>query len=326
MSVMEAGIPVVVAETTACPLCAHAERPSAAPTVRRRDDVLPWAIALTAAAVVTSIGLADERWFGLGAFAGLAVGAACAWYSVRAAVRERLAEKDEGLRLLARDGDERVAMVVRQFEWAVNDVAKLQRESERAQVAADLLVVQGRARERHIKKLERELSEARDVQATPEPSSSETPRAEFDADSDGTQDALAFRWGIHHDGVSARMELECDVDAHATRVRLTRFGEIRARSTVPVHTGNGSLSFGLADLPEDLIADLEAGRESGYRLEALCDYEWRPVRLVDTGRRTRIVTDKKGRLFRVSNPTLPMTTSGAFNPFDASSDSAFLTL
>ena len=63
----------------------------------------------------------------------------------------------------------------------------------------------------------------------------------------------------------------------------------------------GRPSFTIARPPMDLILDLDAGRESRYRIEALSEYEWREVRLEDSGRRTKIVTDKQGRLYRVAD-------------------------
>ena len=323
----EVGLPVVVEEAAACPLCAQPDRPIPAPMVGRRDDALPWAIALTAAVVVASVGFATERWFGVGAVAALAAGALCAWFSVRAAVAARAAEKDAELRALAADADGRVAMVIRQFEWTVNDVAKLKREGDRAQVTADLLVVQGRARERQVRKLERQLAEARERLAKPVATTTTRARAEFDAESNGVSGAVAFRWGVHKDGASSRLELDCDVDAGPTRVRIvSRFGEVQGKSAMPIHTGHGSLSFALVDAPAGLIADLDAGRESAYRLEALCDYEWRAVRLEDTGRRTKMGTDKHGKMFRVTDASAPATHTSAFNPFDATADFAFVTL
>ena len=61
---------------------------------------------------------------------------------------------------------------------------------------------------------------------------------------------------------------------------------------------DGNLEFQL-EPPLDLIADLDEGREIDYAIEALVDDEWKPVRLKDTGRRTRSVVDVEGRLSRV---------------------------
>ena len=42
-------------------------------------------------------------------------------------------------------------------------------------------------------------------------------------------------------------------------------------------------------------------REPNYLIEALVQYEWKPTRLEDSGRRTRIVADNQGRFYRVTD-------------------------
>ena len=155
MSVVEAGIPVSAAQADACPLCASHEPARAVAPADKRDIAFPWFFAMTAAVVIASVGIGPDRFFGLGAVTGIAAGAVLAVQAVRGAVKVRDSRHAQAVREMSEDADDRVAMVIKQFEWAVNDVVKLKREHERAQVTADLLVVQGRARERHIRKLER---------------------------------------------------------------------------------------------------------------------------------------------------------------------------
>ena len=331
MSVVEAGIQVSAATADPCPLCssdASHESHRTPVAVDRRDELLLWAVGLTTAVVIASVGIGSDRLFGIGALAGLLAGTGLAWRSVRTAVRAREAAHDRTVRALNDDADGRVAMVIRQFEWAVNDVAKLKREDERAQVTADLLIVQGRARERHVRRLERQILQARQRAASAAATTPSSPRAEFDPGVADAASALRFGWGLHHDGDVTRLELECDARARATRVRIVdRTGGVTARSLNAMHSGDGSLCFALADLPADLIADLDAGRESAYRLQVLCDYEWRPALLEDTGRRTKLVTDKQGRLFRVTDaPTAAQPVAPVHNPFDYNFDSSFVTL
>lgn len=332
MSVVEAGIQVSAVTAGTCPLCSSAashESHRSPVAVDRRDDLLPWAIGLTTAVVIASVGIGSDRWFGIGAVAGLLSGAGLAVQSVRAAVRARKDAHDRAIRALSDDADGRVATVIRQFEWAVNDVAKLKREHDRAEVTADLLVVQGRARERHVRKLDRELQEARQRAASAAATTRSSPRAEFDPGVADAAGALRFGWGLHHDGDVTRLELECDVRARATRVRIVdHAGTVTAKSMTPMHSGDGSLCFALADLPADLIADLDAGRETAYRLEVLCDYEWRPALLEDTGRRTKLVTDKQGRPFRVTaaRTAAQRPAIAPHNPFDYTFDSSVVTL
>ena len=52
--------------------------------------------------------------------------------------------------------------------------------------------------------------------------------------------------------------------------------------------------------PVALLVDLDTGAVPTYRLEALVDLEWVPVRMNDTGRRTKSAWDKRGMLYRVT--------------------------
>ncbi len=165
-------------DASACALCAAnaaVGRERATARRDRRSEVLPWAGALTLGVLIAVFGVGGDRWLGLGAVAGVLVGAAIARYAVHRALAQVRAAHEQTVVDLKRDADDLAAMVMRQFEWAVNDVAALKREQDRAQVTADLLVVQGRARERHIRKLEHELIAEREHAAA-----MSAPRAEFD--------------------------------------------------------------------------------------------------------------------------------------------------
>jgi hypothetical protein len=326
VSVMQVGLPVVADEAAACPLCAHRQDTPAAAPIDTRDAVFPWFLAMTAAVVIASIGIGPDRFFGIGAVTGIAAGAALAYQAVRGAVRVRESAHAKAIEALNVDADDRVAMVIKQFEWAVNDVAKLKREYERAQVTADLLVVQGRARERQIRKVERDLAEAHERVAALTSLRSASDLAELDHVAATADDAVRAWWGLHTASGSTRLELECDMKQRPTRIRITdRFGEVNIKSMTAMHSGDGSLTFAIGEPPADLVAALETGRESSYKLEALCEYEWRPVQLIDTGRRTKLVQDKQGRFFRVNDGDA-IARMHPFNPFDLTSDSAQLTL
>jgi hypothetical protein len=319
VSVVGAGLARVAPAATACPLCAQKHEPKPAPSADRRDDALPWALALTAAVVVACVGAASTQSFGLGAVAGLLSGAALSRAAVRRAVQAKQVEHDCVVKTLHTEADDRVTMVIRQFEWAVNDVMKLRRDGERAQVTADLLVVQGRARERHIRKLERDLLETRQKLAV----LAAAPHAGASDDADPAQ--IVFRFGLHHEGSITRLELECDGRVQRpTRVRLTdRDGTIVALSHTPMHSGDGALFFALV-VPADFHEDLDPARTPVYRLEAQHEQGWRRARLDDTGRRTKIVADKKGRIYRLNDAAHDTTACARPNPFDA--DNAFFTL
>ena len=143
MSAVQTGISGRARDASSCPLCLKAEK-KRAHTGGYRDDILPWAIALTTAVVAACLGLGEERWFGVGVVVGLLAGGGCAWFTVRETLRERTKHHEEAMAAFGGDADERVNGVTRQFEWAVNDIAKLKRDSERAALTAELLMQRAR--------------------------------------------------------------------------------------------------------------------------------------------------------------------------------------
>jgi hypothetical protein len=194
-----------------------------------------------------------------------------------------------------------VQSVIKQFEWAVNDVVKLKRDAERAQAAADALMERSRERERYVKKLERQVAELREqVAHYPPPVSAPAPDRGFDGP-DPTH--VPFRWALHIDGSKATLELETGVTLHRpSRVRIVdRDGQVTAVSGVAVLLPDGGYGFRVEEPPIDLVTDLDARREPNYLIEALVQYEWKPTRLEDSGRRTRIVADNQGKFYRVAD-------------------------
>jgi hypothetical protein len=302
VSVVDAGIEAGRLDVSDCALCAHHATQHAAPTAERHDELLTWSVAITAAVVVACLGSGDQRWLGIGAFAGILLGALCATVTI-SGVRRRAAHMHErSVARMSADADERVAMVVRQFEWAVNDVVTLKRAIERAEASADLLVGQARERENYVRRLEQQLFEARErvvsLSGTRSPE-----RVEFDPLSDAMAMVIPFRWAMHNDRYGTNLELECGITSRRpTRIRLVDGdGKVVITSGSPMWSEDGRPSFTMARPPVDLLTALEAGRETTYHFEALADYEWRSVRLEDSGVRTKIVTDKQGRMYRVSD-------------------------
>jgi hypothetical protein len=259
-----------------------------------RDDVLPWTIALTAAVVAACVGIGSERWFGIGVVAGLLAGGGCAWFTVRETLRARSAVHDRAIHELEQDADQRVASVIRQFEWSVNDIVRLKRDADRAALTADLLTQRNREREERVHKLERELAEAREHLAITLP-----PR-DVATVAAATTPGIPFSWAMHHDGYGVNLELQCSLSVRATRVRiLDRDGAVALVSGTPMYSDDGVPAFTLARPPVALLVDLETGVEPAYRLQALVDLQWMPMRLQDTGRRTKAAFDQRGTQHRV---------------------------
>jgi len=290
------------ASSDECPLCdaRHPKGEEHTSPVKQRNDLLPWAVVVTAAVVITVMGAGAERWFGVGAVSGLLAGMACAWVSFQAVRRNHGAAHVRELTSLAEDADVRVKSVITQFEWAVNDVVKLRRDAERAQGAADALMERSRERERYVKKLERQILELRDQAAHPQSAGARAPDGEFDGPDSSH---VPFRWALHIDGTKATLELETGVTLHRpSRVRIVdRDGQVTAVSGVPALLADGGYGFAVEEPPMDLVTDLDARRDPNYLIEALVQYEWKPTRLEDSGRRTRIVADKTGKFYRVAD-------------------------
>ena len=303
MSVVDAGIKAAALNAGDCALCAHHAAKHAAAPAERHDDLLPWGIVVTAAVVVACVGAGMERWFGIGAVAGVLSGALCAFVTIVGVRRRARHMHERAIARMSAEADERVAMVVRQFEWAVNDVVKQKEAIERGEATADLLMTQARQREQYVRRLEQQLFEARERIVTLTGAPAPAPRVESDPLADAMAGVIPFRWSLHSDKYQTNLELECGITSRRpTRVRLVDAeGKVLVTSSTPMWSEDGRACFTIAQPPIELITALDAGRDTAFHFEALADYEWREVRLEDSGLRTKIVTDKQGRMYRVAD-------------------------
>jgi len=161
------------------------------------------------------------------------------------------------------------------------------------------LTERGREREHQIEQLVRQISRLRESLAEIAMAASLTDTGK-QLPSRPLFEAVYFTWGVHLDGMRARLELQTAANSDSpTRVRvIDRDGQIVAVSGMAVVSLDGNLEFQV-EAPLDLIADLDDGREINYAIEALVENDWKPVRLTDSGRRTYSVVDVQGRLTRV---------------------------
>ena len=304
MSVVQAGSQRRAAgDRSSCALCARAEK--ARTSKRERDDALPWVIAVGAGVAAALVGFGPERWFGFGVLAGVLVGGGCAWFTVRQAVRQRNAGHESAIHSLEADADERVAAVIRQFEWSVNDIVRLRSDAERAVLTSEMLLQLSRERDAYVHHLEREIAEARVRSAFGvAPRETNSLRARETAAGEG---AIPFHWALHHDGYGVNLELQCGAETvQPTRVRIVDAdGSIVMTSGTAMHDDTGATAFTLSRPPVALLVDLDTGAPAMYRLEALVDITWLPVRMDDTGRRTKAAWDKNGRQYREQAPIEP---------------------
>src|SRR5438034_1812509 len=147
-----------------CALCdAHskaAQRHTARPHVRTKR-YLPWIAPLALCVVLTPFVDGAARGLFIGIAMGLAAGAGLAWLMTRVnrhIAATTLASATDELRA---EADQRVAMVIRQFEWAVNDVANLRDALKRAQDARAAAEASALRIRKHAHRLEAQLYEAR---------------------------------------------------------------------------------------------------------------------------------------------------------------------
>jgi hypothetical protein len=301
VSVVSADIPGRVPTAVAdCPQCAREAAGKTKAERGMRDDVIPWAIAFTVAVVAACVGAGADRWFGIGVIAGLLAGGACAWFSARESLREKTVAHEHTISVLEVDADQRVASVVRQFEWAVNDIARLKRDADRAGLTAEILLRRSREREQYVRKIEADLADARERLAISVAPRRSVERSEFDMDIDAVP-AVPFLWALHHDGYGVNLEMQCANAQNATRVRIVDAeGSVVMTSGTPMYSDEGIPAFTMWRPPVEFIVDLDTAAMTGYRMEALVDLAWTPVRLQDTGRRTKSAWDKRGQMYRVS--------------------------
>jgi hypothetical protein len=238
-------------------------------------------------------------WLGAGVAAGIAACAIYVWRTRADLLRSAHAAHAQELKQLAEDADGRVEVVIKQFEWAVADFARLRCRLDASEASVRVLTEKAREREHQNEQLVRQISRLRErlaeiaMAASLGRTAREAPRAPL-------SEAVYLNWGIHLDGARARLELQTLASVESpSRVRIMdRDGQIVAVSSTAIVSADGSLEFQV-EPPLDLIVDLDEGREINYAVEALVEDSWKPVRLHDTGRRTANVEAIRGRLARV---------------------------
>ena len=222
-------------------------------------------------------------------FVGLVAGGIAAWRAGSTAGPALSAEREAALRAeLDALADSRVALVIRQFEWAVNDVERLRqavRRAEAAKLAADKRATDLELRVRQFRSMvEQAQSQLAEYRAEP----LRVPRAAPAAEKDAT---LSMHWSLHDDGAAQRLRLETD-HVGASRVRLLdpdgHLLTISDAAEPASSRSDGPLGFILEmSVPPDVIAELEAGALR-HRFEALVAETWHAVTVSDSGIRGRV--------------------------------------
>lgn len=297
--------------TDDCRLCVETSQRQAASSSRRYRFGQIVALALLASAGLFLFAIEGVApWIFGGVAAGVLAGAI---YHYRDRLGFYQAARDahaRELREISEDADNRVQSIIKQFEWAVNDLARLKSQLERSEASVRTLTERARDREHQNEQLVRQISRLRERLTEIAMAASLTPPAK---ESSPALEPVPFTWGLHFDGLRARLELETRAGAELpTAVRIIdQQRQIVSATAVSLISPDGVLEFQL-EPPLDLVADLDAGRNIAYTIETFADHEWRSVRLQDTGRRTTSAVDVKGHVARArTNLDRSLVASGA---------------
>ena len=294
----------------ACALCdAHskaAERHTARPHIRTQR-YLPWIapIALCVVSLPFVDGLA--RGLFLGIIAGLAAGAGLSMLTTRVNRHIAAATLASETAELSAEADQRVAMVIRQFEWAVNDVANLRDAMQRAQDAravAETNEQRVRRRQRH---LERQLYDARmkigeyskalgsDVVALEE---------EPTALATGEDLVVPLTWRVFDENMLTWLRFE-SAGIVPSQIRILNEHDsviaISARALDTLEEG-AQVSL-IVRAPDHVVATLEGRHQGRFTFEALVDDNWCKVELRPAGRPAK--KGKRGKVWRPDDERRP---------------------
>ena len=252
-----------------------AERVESAEHVEPRA-VLPWAFAGALSIPIALLVGVPTAGIGLGLIVGALIATTLAWHTHRQA-RKQARDIARVIADVHADADQRVALVTRQYEWAVNDIANLRDALRRAQAARPTGDAWADRLRRQARRVER--------------------RAE-----------VAMVGRIRHDGQLATVRLE-PRDGSPEMVRVVDESgavvAISARSLEPDDRTTPAFLLRVREETASVLADPDA---RGFRVEALIDEHWCRVDLRETVMLARIaarpagpVTDKRGRVYGVAS-------------------------
>jgi hypothetical protein len=235
-----------------------------------------------------------------GIIVGLVAGAGLAWLTTRVnrhiAATTLASATDE----LKGEADQRVAMVIRQFEWAVNDVANLRDAVKRAQDSRSTAEANEHRVRRRQHHLERQLYEAR-------MKIGEYSRAlgsENDATADepavlATSDELVvpLTWRVFDENMLTWLRFE-SAGIVPSQIRImNEHDSVIAISAHALDTLEEGAQVSLVlRAPDNVVATLEGRHQGRFTFEALVDDAWCKVDL-KAGGRARL-TENRARVWR----------------------------
>jgi len=268
-----------------CALCeAHSKaalRHTARPDVRT-TRYLPW-LALLALCVLTAFVDGVARGLLGGIVVGLAAGAGLSSFATR--LNRHIAAKTlaSAIEELKAEADQRVAMVIRQFEWAVNDVANLRDALQRAQDSRATAEANEHRAKRRQHHLERQLYEARmkigeysralgseDATTDDEPMVLPT----------GNGLVVPLRWRVFEENMLTWLRFE---SAGIVPSQIRIMNEHESVIAISAHAldalKEGSQVSLVVRAPDSVVATLEGRHQGRFTFEALVDDRWCKVEL-----------------------------------------------
>ena len=295
-----------------CALCdAHskaAERHTARPRVRTMR-YLPWIAPLALCVVLIPFVDGAARGLLTGIVVGLAAGAGLAWVTTRVnrhiAATTLASITDE----LKAESDQRAAMVIRQFEWAVNDVANLREALQRAQdsrATAEANEHRVKRRQRH---LERQLYEARmKIGEHSRALGSESPVIDDEPTLLPTGDELVVPliWRVFEENMLTWLRFE-SAGIVPSQIRIkNEHDSVIAISAHSLDTLKEGAQVSLVlRAPDHVVATLEGRHQGRFTFEALVDDVWCKVELKAADR--VVAKDKRSRVWRPEDDRRPQS-------------------
>jgi hypothetical protein len=281
-----------------CALCdAHskaAERHTVRPHVRRQR-YLPWIASLALCVVLIPFVDGVARGVLLGIVVGLVAGAALAWRTDRVNRHIAATTLASATQELQAEADQRVAMVIRQFEWAVNDVANLRDALKRAQDSRAIAEADAHRVRRRQHHLERQLYDARmKIGEYSRALGSENGATADEPTALPTGDELVvpLTWRVFDENLLTWLGFE-SAGIVPSQIRIMNEHDsviaISARALDTLKEG-AQVSLVLR-APDNVVATLEGRHQGRFTFEALVDDTWCKVELKAGGR----VPSKKKR-------------------------------
>ena len=284
-----------------CPSCLAQAQPQARHPRDTRftpllDALLPWLLAF---GFVVPLAFALEgpaRSLSAGLACGVLIGAAFAWQLHRRDRATGLAATARVRAEISAESDARANAVLKQFEWAVNDIANLRVKLESAEREVREHAQHAFAAERDVRRLERNarLRDRRSAVRAVKQAVAEAEPVE--------PAVIPLTYVLNDTGPLSWLDLGADdADNLPSRVRVfERGGNVICVSDPAVHgvsrDGAAHTAVLKLPLPPDVAGAVRRGALDDYRFEALVAHRWIGVRLVR--RSPAVHRDKRGRVYR----------------------------